>query len=80
MKNNWELQILLAGCYINPLLRETDFISDEVLCTEYRSKAYEHTCKLVHAIDIDRIGPDMLTRDEDSYATSSSPMNRSKFS
>ena len=70
--------LLLIGCYLNPLFREMEFISNERLRIDYRSKAEGFTRKLVrkrkqnlqntkplnHCIDLEETGPVDTNEDE----------------
>ena len=47
MKQRWDHPLLLVGCYLNLWFRELEFIRDEHLRPEYRSKAEEFARKLV---------------------------------
>ena len=38
--------LLLVGCYLNPLIREIEFVADPVACLNLRMKAEEMTRKL----------------------------------
>ena len=39
----WDHPLLLAGCFLNPLFREFEFIPDSTLRIDYRLKAMEFT-------------------------------------
>ncbi len=90
LENSWDHPLLIVGCYLNPMFREMEFISDSRTRTDCRSKAEVFAGKLVRkqrersrlsslsksGAAVDEIGLAVIAREYDSLVV----LDNSSFS
>ena len=47
LQRSWDHHLFLVGCYLNPIFREMDFISDPIRRLNLRLKAEDFTQKMI---------------------------------